>query len=102
MRIIPLILILLLPTASAQEWWELETQMEEGGKLDLSSKSWWKDAAALGVGEQIEIDSKHASAGEGKACWLVVSLAAAAAAAAWIPAAGVAGVAAGAGAVAAG
>ena len=66
MRILFPMFLLLLAPAFAQEWWEIETQMEEGGKLNLSQKSWWEKASQLKVGEQLEIDSKAAPSGEGK------------------------------------
>lgn len=66
MRILLPALILFLPSAYAQEWWEAETQMEEGGKLNLAQKNWWEKASQLKVGEQLDIDSNKAPAGEGK------------------------------------
>ena len=48
---------------AASPWWEEETQMEPGGKLNLSDKPWWNRAVALQVGEQMVIRSDYPEGG---------------------------------------
>lgn len=48
----------------AEEWWESETRMAEGGKLDLSQKDWWPRAMQLKTGEYFTISSTEPSGGK--------------------------------------
>ncbi|MEW6237929.1 MAG: hypothetical protein AB1656_21280 [Candidatus Omnitrophota bacterium] len=44
-------------------WWEAETKMEAGGKLDLSKKEWFARAQQLTEGEQITLTSSYSPNG---------------------------------------
>ena len=56
-------LCMLAHTASAQDWWERETEMQKGGTLALDGKDWWQRAAKLEIGDQFVLRSSFASAG---------------------------------------
>ncbi len=55
------------PISFAAEWWENETKMAEGGKLNLISKDWWKQASQLEEGEQFTLQSKFSDGG-----WMII------------------------------
>lgn len=49
--------------AGGQTWWENETAMEAGGKLQLTGKAWWGEVADLKVNEAKMIQSSEPEGG---------------------------------------